>query len=51
MVESIRKALTIPYLPLEAVATVATVASFGWLLVNDLIQPIVVYLLQLYLSF
>ena len=51
MLQSILKAVPafrVPALPvLSSLATLA----FGWLLANDSIQPIAVYLLQLYLAF
>ena len=35
----------------QAVLTAASVGSFSWLLLQDQIHPLVVYLLQLYLAF
>ncbi|MDX1632498.1 MAG: hypothetical protein R3234_11585 [Thermoanaerobaculia bacterium] len=35
----------------QAVLALATLGSFSWLLVQDQIHPLVVYLLQLYLAF
>ncbi len=51
MLQAIRKAISVPQVPVEALATAVSVLAFGWLLANDLIQPIVIYLLQLYLAF
>ncbi|MDX1503556.1 MAG: hypothetical protein R3325_14445 [Thermoanaerobaculia bacterium] len=52
MLQAIRRAIVIlPSASIEAAATVATVASFLWLLANGHLQPILVYLLELYLSF
>lgn len=53
MLESTRKAIAIhvPRLPMRAALSVGTVASFTWLLTQDLIHPFVIYLLQLYLAF
>ena len=52
MFQTTRKTLAIPRaVPVQPLVTGATVLSFGWLLANDLIHPVVVYLLQLYLSF
>ena len=38
-------------LRLDAWVAVASIAGFFWLLAHDLIQPLTVYLLQLYLTF
>jgi len=51
MLESIRKAVAIPRLPVELLSCAGVVAGFGMLLMQDLIQPIAIYLLQLYLLF
>jgi hypothetical protein len=51
MLESIRAAVAVPRLPAQALLSVGTVVSFGWLLANDLIHPVVIYLFELYLSF
>jgi hypothetical protein len=51
MLESIRKHVAIPALPGTLLLTLATVTSFGVLLAHDLVHPVVVYALQLYLSF
>jgi hypothetical protein len=51
MLDSVRKLVAIPYVPGRVLLSAATVASFGWLLANDMIHPLVVYALQLYLSF
>ena len=37
-----------PALPL---LSAVSIMAFGWLLISDAIQPIVIYLLQLYLAF
>ncbi len=49
MLQSIR--LVLPRLPVEALACVGTGAAFFWLLAEGAIQPIAVYLLQLFLTF
>lgn len=50
MLQSIRKILVIPQVPfLPALGTISVLA-FGYLLVNDSIQPVAVYLLQVYLA-
>ena len=51
MLESIRKSIAIPGVSTQVVVTAATLLAFGWLLVNDLIRPLAVLLLQLYLAF
>jgi hypothetical protein len=51
MLESLRRSVVIPQLPVSALLSVATVASFGWLLVQDAIQPLALFLLQVYLTF
>lgn len=35
----------------QAALALATLGSFSWLLIQDQIHPLVVYLLQLYLAF
>jgi hypothetical protein len=52
MLPAIRKAVALPVpLPLEGFATLATLLGFFWLLVQGHIQPIAIYLLELYLTF
>ena len=52
MFETIRRTVAAPpAIPVQPLVAGTTVLSFGWLLANDLIHPVVVYLLQLYLSF
>ena len=51
MIPAIQRAVSLPRIPLQALYPVVSVLAFGWLLVNDLIQPIVIYILQLYLTF
>jgi len=50
MLDSVRK-LTVPYVPGQVLLSAATIASFAWLLAQDRIHPLVVWALQLYLSF
>jgi hypothetical protein len=50
MLESVRK-LAVPYVPGKVLLSATTIASFGWLLAQDRIHPLVVWALQLYLSF
>lgn len=56
MLESIRRLAVRPHPRAhralsQGLLTASSVLAFGWLLANDLIQPIAVYLLQLYLVF
>ena len=51
MLEAIRKAAALPRISIHALITVVTITAFLWLLVNDLIQPFAILLLQLYLAF
>ena len=50
MLESVRKH-AVPYIPGKVLLSATTIASFGWLLAQDRIHPLVVWALQLYLSF
>jgi hypothetical protein len=43
--------VALPRPRLDVVLAVATTLSFGWLLLQDLVHPLAVYLLQLYLTF
>lgn len=52
MVDSIRSIVEATrVVPARWAVAAATVAAFGWLLANDAIHPVMVYGLQLYLSF
>lgn len=51
MLGSLLKHLFIPHLPVRVVASIGVVGSFGWLLAHDLIHPLVIYLMELYLTF
>ena len=51
MLESAKKLVAVPEIPMQWLATASTVAAFGWLLFQDRIHPLVVYCLQLYLTF
>ena len=51
MLEAIRKAAELPRVSPQLVVAAVTLTAFGWLLVNDLIRPLAVLLLQLYLAF
>ena len=52
MLESVRKhAVALPKVPVLAWLTAGTVGSFAWLLLHDQIHPVVVYALQVYLTF
>ena len=51
MLQSILKAVSVPGIPVLPLLSAVSILAFGWLLVSDSIQPIAVYLLQLYLAF
>lgn len=51
MLESIRSTVAISDGPAKVLFSVGTLASFFWLLAHDLIHPLVIYVLQLYLTF
>jgi hypothetical protein len=51
MLDSARKQFAVPYVPVKVLLSVGSLASFGWLLSHDLVHPIVIYALQLFLSF
>ncbi len=51
MLEAIRKAVVLPGVSPQIVVMAATFLAFGWLLINDLIRPLAILLLQLYLAF
>jgi hypothetical protein len=48
--ELIRKAIVLPQAGIEAAASAVTVLAFLWLLARGALEPIAVYLLELYLS-
>lgn len=51
MIEALRKSVALPRIPVDRVISVATVATFGWLLFSDRIHPLTVYILRFYLTF
>jgi hypothetical protein len=51
MLDSARKLVAVPYVPVKVLLSVGSLVSFGWLLSHDLVHPIVIYALQLFLSF
>ncbi|HXO19036.1 MAG TPA: hypothetical protein VOA87_03830 [Thermoanaerobaculia bacterium] len=51
MLQSIRKHAAIPHVPVKLLLSLGTLTSFAVLLTHDLVHPIFVYALQLYLSF
>lgn len=52
MLESVRRReVAVPRVPTQVLLSAGTLASFVWLLLQDKIHPIVVYLLQIYLTF
>ena len=51
MLETVRRVLALPQPRTDLALAAATTVSFVWLLANDLLQPLAVYVLQLYLAF
>ena len=51
MLAAIRKAVHVPDVPVEGVVSAVTGLAFFWLLAKGVVQPLAVYLLQIYLSF
>jgi hypothetical protein len=46
-----RRGMVIPDVPAKMLLSAAVFGSFFWLLSQDMVQPIVIYALQVYLSF
>lgn len=51
MIDAIRRVADLPHFPAHALLAGASVLAFGWLLANGVVQPIVIWALQLYLTF
>ena len=51
MLDSVRKHIVVRQIPATTLFAVSTVGSFLWLLSQDLVHPIVIYALEVYLSF
>jgi hypothetical protein len=52
MLDSLRESLALPHrLPLRTLLSAGSFATFGWLLSQDLVHPVVIYLFELYLTF
>ena len=51
MLDSVRKHVAVPSVPGRVLLSAATIGSFGWLLAHDLVHPVMIYALQLFLSF
>jgi|CXWL01.1.fsa_nt_gi hypothetical protein len=51
MLDSIRRSVAIPQIPVGAVLSAGILGSFCWLLVQGAIQPLALYCLQVYLTF
>jgi hypothetical protein len=51
MIDLVRRQTAVAQIPVRVLLSIGTLASFGWLLANDQIHPLVIYALQLYLSF
>ena len=50
MLQAVAKQVASLRIPLDRLVVVGVVSSFLWLLLQDRIHPVVVYLLQLYLT-
>jgi hypothetical protein len=51
MSELVRKVVALPQFPAKVLLSAAALTSFGWLLAHDLVHPVLIYAVQLYLSF
>ena len=51
MLQSVRKIISIPELPVQTLLSAGVLVSFLWLLLHNRIHPVIIYCLQLYLQF
>ena len=51
MHQTLRKYVALPEIPARHLAAAGTLIGFGWLLLQDQIPPLTIYLLELYLTF
>ena len=51
MLDSLRKTVVLPQVPVRVWMPAVSLTAFGWLLAQDLIHPVVIFLIQLYLAF
>jgi hypothetical protein len=52
MLQSARNVVVeLPRIPTQLLLSVGTLTSFGWLLLQNKLHPMVIYLLQIYLTF
>lgn len=51
MLQALRKIVALPRVPAEVFAATGTLAAFLWLLAHGFVQPVAVYLLELFLIF
>jgi hypothetical protein len=51
MLQALLRHAAIPQVPVRLLLSVGTLTSFVWLLAHDLLDPLVVLALQLYLAF
>ncbi len=52
MHDLVRKSVAVvPQVSAKVLLSAATLASFGWLLAHGMVHPVVIYALQLYLTF
>jgi len=45
------RVVALPRVPVQVLLSAGTLVSFGWMLLQNRIHPIVIYLLQVYLTF
>ncbi len=51
MIATLLQKLALPRVPVRTAASAGVVGSFVWLLAHDLVHPLVVYLLEIFLTF
>ncbi len=51
MLSSLRKHVVVPQFPIRVWLPAMSLTAFGWLLAHDVIHPVVIFLLQIYLAF
>lgn len=51
MIRTLLQELVIPRFPVRVAASAGVVGSFVWLLAHDLVHPLAVYLLEIFLTF
>ncbi len=51
MLESIRKTIALPEIPTQVWLPAVSLTAFGWFLAHDVIHPVVIFLVQIFLAF